>query len=273
MNQFIIGSGAIAAIVKLYFPAAVVIAPGGRNFLPVHLLWDTPEVRKFLAEFDIDAEYKIQKVGSYQTPEERALYNKITHKPERNTPSEGKKEIGVWACELPDVQPDIKAAVTELFENCAVCKVAGGTSTLFFDRAFVCSPLLFSPYNVKYYGLKIYKFQQDSPGGVDWDYAYLGGHLLRVGVYRVNHDGEFFYAEQAEGYAASPEEIRVFLCEVLKFKLKLVAQYPHPFAHFDPQPQVKNTKSLIMASRLSNLDNNFLMSDTIKLMQEIRDHE
>jgi len=265
---FIIGGGATASIVKLFYPDAKIIAPSGKTFLPVHHLWKTPESLRFIEEFGFDKcrRSRILKIDKNLSIEELNLYNKITHKPANNKPSEGAKEIEVLDVSIPQFPIDIYETVIELKND----RIITDDSEYEYDLVFVCSPLVFKPmnYRTKYYPIRVYRCSSGgyTPG---WDYAYLGGKLLEENIYRVSSEGSILSFEQAGRELKDGEDFKKFVFDTIGIDVNWLETYVNKFAHFDiPKEFTKDREKIIFASRLSILDHEFLLSDLIKKLYE-----
>lgn len=263
---FIIGGGATAAIVKLFYPDAKIIAPDGRSFLPIHYVWETPETLQFMKDFNIAYTEKNVKVFKGTKPEEIEYYNNITHKPKGNKPSAGKKEIKTLICNLPDFPIDIKETVSEITQD----KIITDNNAYEYDLVFICSPLLFEPFkNIVYYPMRIYKCEFKDH--YDWDYAYLGGELLKHNIYRASIEGNYLFLEQTGTEEQKFIDIELWFQNFFGADITITASFINKFAHFDKPDKInEDTPKWIYASRLSSLDNEFLFSDLIKKMYEIK---
>lgn len=265
---FIIGAGATASIVKLFCPNAKTIAPDGRSFLPIHYVWKTKYTVRFAKKFKIPYTEKTVSIFKGTKPHEITLYNEVTHKPVGNKPSAGKKEFKTLICNLPDFGIDIKETVIEISDD----KIFTDKGVYEYDLVFICSPLLFRPFpKVNYYPMRIYKCETEL-SRFPWDYAYLGGKLLEHNIYRASIETGHLFLEQAGDEEQNHTSIENWFGEFFGEHLIITTSFVNKFAHFDvPRQGYTDKNKMIFASRLSSLDNEFLFSDLIKKMYELRD--
>lgn len=280
-NVFIIGAGATASIVKLFYPHAKTIAPAGRSYLPVHYVWDTKYTRKFMKQFNIAYISKDIKVFKGTGKDEIQLYNKITHKPKKNKPSKGKKEIKTLICTLPDFPIDIQETVIKIkddyiitshdnAQNCMLCNNKR-QHKYEYDLIFICSPLLFKPFgNITYFPMRIYQCESNLDK-FPWDYAYLGKELLKNKIYRASKESGNLYLEQAGDQVQDFKKIENAFFKFFGEEIKIKQSFVNKYAHFKvPKIPNKDTKKWIYASRLASLDNEFLFSTLIEKIYKLR---
>ena len=267
---FIIGAGVTASIVKLFVPQAKIIAPEGKGFLPVQYIWQTQETLRFVRDFKIPFAAKTISALNSISELEVELYNKVTHKPQNNKPSKGKKEIKALICNLPNAKIDIADTVLSVSDGI----IQTSKENYQYDLVFMCSPLVFKPFSINYYPIRTYKCRTDFEP--EWDYAYLGGKLLAHYIYRASHDDsceDFFHLEQAGELNLPDWIVEELTKDELHIDVKVVGSFVNKFAHFDaPKKPNKDTKKMIFASRLAILDNEFLLSDLIKKMYGLREN-
>lgn len=258
-----------ASIVKMYVKNSKIIAPEGRSFLPIHYIWKTPETEIFMNKFNINFKEDTLKVGSYTSDNDRDFYNKITHKPLNNKLSAGKKNIEVLKCMLPETQADINDYVQELdsVNKLIKCK----NKTYEYDKVYICSPLLFRPFNINYYGMRIYKALNINHNKPLWSYAYLGGNLLRnLNIYRTSQEEDNIIFLEQTGYDSHDNVlIEDEYYKLTGIKIKITESFINKYAHFDIHKENIDTQTEIYASRLSSLNNEFLLSDLIKKMSDM----
>lgn len=265
---YIIGGGVTASIVKMYVKNSKIIAPEGRSFLPIHYIWKTFETEKFMKKFNINFKEDILKVGSYTSNNDRDFYNKITHKPLNNKPSSGKKNISVLKCMIPEVKTDINDSVQELDMKNKLIKCKNNTYE--YNKVYICSPLLFKPFNTIYYGMRIYKALNLNNNKPSWSYAYLGGNLLKnLNIYRTSQEENNIIFLEQTGYNTHDNVIiEDEYYKLTGVKIKIIESFINKYAHFDISKENTDTQTEIYSSRLSTLNNEFLLSDLIKKMSD-----
>jgi hypothetical protein len=274
-NDYIVGAGASASVLKKIFPDAKVISPAVSQTPDLFYLWDTPAVRRFFAESKMSVIEKLIHVGYKPkiTPKALDYYNRVTFKTGDSVPSNGKTQFYSLLCRIEPVEIcKVDIVKNILFDNRTIVLEKG--ETLSYDHIFWTAPhdkALYSPISF------IEAVIDEGKSLFEEDYVYLFYmDLLKMGIYRIEKKmGTDKYVIEVTGHVEAEKTSAIVKAVADKFGVALKFQSMHvrQFGHIRQNVNLPdNVKSCVyFFGRYAQVNCETMISDVIQKAYDLKE--